>query len=169
MTSWLLAAVIATSGDWEHAPKPDQFPVTADFAGTPAEVRLVGRRTRLFRTMLRRGALNGPNYAGHYTVVAWGCGLGAFELAIVDAKTGNVSWPPFGCMALAGAFGLPLEDPRPNPAFWLDSSLLVVAGVEDKPGEEPKDRAVRFYVFEGGRFRLIYRIPEVWPEIESQE
>jgi hypothetical protein len=169
IASWLLAAATATNGDWEHAPQPREFPITSVYTAKPVEVQLEGRRSRLFRTVLRRGALKGPNFAGRYTVVTWGCGLDSFELAVVDAGTGEVYWPPFACMTLAGGFEVPHGGQTPNPAFRLDSSLLVVAGVEDGTSEDLKDRAVRFYAFEDGHFRLVYRIADVWPETPSKE
>jgi hypothetical protein len=43
-----------------------------------------------FRTVLREGAARGPNFAGHYTVVHWGCGSPCVSFAIVDASTGSV-------------------------------------------------------------------------------
>jgi hypothetical protein len=42
-----------------------------------------------FRTRIRKGAPDGPNYAGHYTVITWGCGVECQMHAIVDAKTGG--------------------------------------------------------------------------------
>ncbi len=36
----------------------------------------------------------GPNFAGHYFVIRWGCGSQCVLMAIVDAKTGIVYDPP---------------------------------------------------------------------------
>ena len=47
---------------------------------------------RRLRTMLRIGAASGPNFAGHYTPVTWGCGVACQEFAIVDAKSGRVRY-----------------------------------------------------------------------------
>lgn len=154
LASLLLTVVIATEG-WDHVPQPAEFQVRSRYryAGIPAQVRIDDRRARRYRTVLRRGAARGPNFAGRYTVVTWGCGLASYELAIIDAETGRVSWPPFGCMTLA-----------PGLEFQIDSRLLVVTGVEDGTTEELKDRATPFYVFDRGRFRLLYRVPSVLPE-----
>jgi hypothetical protein len=48
---------------------------------------------RTFRTMLRQGAKDGINFAGHYTVVFWGCGAGCLIVGIIDVKTGTVYFP----------------------------------------------------------------------------
>jgi hypothetical protein len=46
---------------------------------------------RMYRTKLREGAAHGPNFAGRYTAVMWGCGTGCQILAVVDARTGRPS------------------------------------------------------------------------------
>jgi len=44
---------------------------------------------RTFRTLITEGAKNGPNFAGNYTIVTWGCGSGCQSSAILDARTGK--------------------------------------------------------------------------------
>ena len=57
-----------------------------------AEVRLASAPYgRMYRTRLREGAGRGPNFAGHFTVVLWGCGTGCQMVAVVDARTGRLS------------------------------------------------------------------------------
>src|ERR1051325_7876212 len=36
----------------------------------------------------------GPNFAGHYFAIRWGCGTGCARMAIVDASNGKVLPPP---------------------------------------------------------------------------
>ena len=58
----------------------------------PAPVRLeTAPYGQMYRTKLREGAARGPNFAGHYTAVTWGCGTGCQILAVVDARTGQLS------------------------------------------------------------------------------
>lgn len=45
----------------------------------------------MYRTKLRQGTALGPNFAGHYTVVLWGCGTGCQVASVVDARTGRLS------------------------------------------------------------------------------
>ena len=52
------------------------------------------RRDHNYRTRLREGAAEGPNFAGRYTVVIWGCGTGCAQMGVVDSKTGRVYFPP---------------------------------------------------------------------------
>lgn len=46
---------------------------------------------QMYRTKLREGAATGPNFAGHYTIVLWGCGTGCQFVSVVDARTGRLS------------------------------------------------------------------------------
>lgn len=159
---------ISFGQDWDHAPKPEAYPVKEIYKGKVASPILDSKKAKMFRTVLRRGAKEGPNFAGHYTMVVWGCGLGSFELAIVDAKTGKIYFPPFGCISLAGGIDLPIYGGKDiNPGFNLDSKVFFVIGLEDKPDPNPKDRAAQFYVFDEGKFRMIYSIPTPWNEEEK--
>src|SRR5258708_1266359 len=71
-------------------PRSEDYPVPKCemHEGRPAPVLLDSKRARSYRTVLREGAKKGPNFAGHYTIVSWGAGLGVFSMAVVDAKTG---------------------------------------------------------------------------------
>lgn len=157
-----LTASSAFGGDWEHVPRSENYAVHEKFIGTPAPVALSSAKDKRFRTVLRQQAKEGPNFAGHYTMVVVGCGMDSFFVAVVDAKTGLVYWPPFGCITLAGGFGIPLSEGKvktQNPAFRIDSRLFLTVGIEDKEDAELKDRAVQFWVFDNGHFSLSYSIP----------
>jgi len=141
-------------------PDPRDYPAVVGFKGTPASPILDTKFKRLFRTRIREEAKKGPNFSGHYTVVAWGCGMDSYMLVVVDAITGKVYEPPFKCLTLAGGFGLPipgLED-RQNPGFRIDSKLLLTIGVEDKENVEAKDRVAVIYLFEDNKFKPIYQV-----------
>jgi len=60
------------------------------YKGKPATPRLITPTQHEFRTVIRRGVLKGPNFAGHYTVVEWGCGSNCIVYAVVDAIAGAV-------------------------------------------------------------------------------
>jgi len=157
----LIFSASVQAGDWEHAPNFSDFPAGMSFRGKPAPVRIESRAARKFRSVLREGAKNGPDFAGHYTVVVWGCGADSFSLAVVDARNGKVYFPPFGCITLAGGhdaltIGAKEVD---NPAYLKNSNLLIFAGAEDTPSLDPKDRAIQFWLFQDGHFRLVYSIP----------
>jgi|ERR1019366_1215816 hypothetical protein len=81
---------------WQvQAPKPpsypfDRYPAGKVYKGHPAPPKLVTAEHRGFRTVLRNGAKKGSNFAGHFTVVEWGCGSNCIAMAVVDAITGVV-------------------------------------------------------------------------------
>ncbi|HEV2762078.1 MAG TPA: hypothetical protein VGV38_03705, partial [Pyrinomonadaceae bacterium] len=77
-----------------RAPRFEDYPVKEVYRGRPARVRLDSRQARMFRTRLREGARRGPNFAGRYAFVLWGCGTGCAQSGVVDLKTGRVSFPP---------------------------------------------------------------------------
>ena len=67
------------------------FPAVDTFRGRPAAVRF-GSDTLAwrFRTAIRSGATSGPNFAGHLTLVTWGCGTECQVTVILDARTGEI-------------------------------------------------------------------------------
>ena len=132
-----------------ETPRFEDFPVTEQFTGKPATVKLASPESRKYRTVIREGAREGPNFAGHYTLVEWGCGAGCVQFAVVDAKTGAVFMPPFyvGPRALVeGETGEP-EEPL---QFRVDSRLLIVSGSRNEKGE-----GVYYYKWDKSRLTLI--------------
>jgi len=88
-----------TQGD---CPAQEDEPEAAPrFASFPAQRRVrtwVGpvlstREARLYRTTLGAEVANGPNFAGDYTLAAWGCGHDCTTAAIVAARNGRVFFP----------------------------------------------------------------------------
>lgn len=151
--SFMLAAVSSEVGGarLRQAPSFGLYPARDSFAGPPAPVDLKSARGAYrFRTVLRKGAAAGPNFAGTYTVVTWGCGTQCVNSAIIDARTGRIY-----------AMGFPSVG---APKYRLDSRLFVV----DDPGEclSPKvhfpEYSVR-YEWTGNRLRAIDSIRVVAP------
>lgn len=141
-------------------PKPEDFPVKNSdiYAGRPKPVILKEKRALLYRTVIRESAQRGPNFAGHYTVITWGAGMGNFSLAVVDAKTGELIFPPFESVSRAG-YDLQFdEDDARIPAFRKESTLLAFFGCPGKEYEGCEDwekDGFYLYNFERNRFRLL--------------
>ncbi len=150
------SAILLTSISYsqEKPPLPADYPVRKSeiFEGTPARPSLDSKRARLFRTVLRQGAKEGPNFAGRYSIVTWGASLGVFSMAVVDAKRGKVYFPPFKSVG-GTAYGLPFFDKGENPAWNLDSRLFAFIG---RPDANDKGMGLYVYLFDRGRFRLLY-------------
>ena len=85
-------------------PRFEDFPSGKFFTGAPALPNLIEPWAKQYRTRIREGVSKdygafrgseyvnskGPNFAGHYFVVNWGCGSGCLMMVIVDAITGHV-------------------------------------------------------------------------------
>jgi hypothetical protein len=132
-------------------PRFKEFPVNEAFHGKPAAVVFQRAEERRFRTVIRSGAESGPNFAGHDTIVEWGCGTECFQAAIVDAKTGQIYQPPL------------IDKERHDffEASWLhfrrDSNLMIVCVDCRKWADQ--ECAQRYFVWEGDRFSEIHREP----------
>lgn len=142
------------------APRFEDYPAREIYKGPVAPVRLDGRRARMYRTRLREDARAGPNFAGRYTVVVWGCGTGCAQMGVVDSKTGRVYFPPFEYM------DIPDVEDEATRGFKLDSRLLVVTRNHyDGVG----GYAAYYYLFDGNRFRLLRKAEERAPQTTEDE
>ena len=112
-----------------------------------------------FNNRLRKAAKNRPNFAGHYAIIGWSCGMICVNLAIVDTRTGKIYDTPF-----IGIGDGPCPDSyRATKAklieFRTDSRLLVVRGsAEDlRPGNTFEDApcSARYYVWTKNRLVLV--------------
>jgi hypothetical protein len=138
-------------------PRFEDYPVREVYKGRPARVRLDSLKARMFRTMLREGARTGPNFAGHYTFVLWGCGTGCAQTAVVDARTGRVYFVP---VEFSDIIDIEDETARKR-VFRLDSKLLVIT----KSHYDMEHTFTAFYyIFENNRFRLLRKAEEREPE-----
>src|ERR1051325_6544677 len=107
----------------------------------------------MFRTRLSEDSRSGPNFAGRYAVVVWGCGTGCAQMGVVDSKTGRVYFPPVEYMDIPD-----MEDAETRShVFWLGSPLLVITkALYDGQGTY----TAYYLLFDGGRFRLLRKTEE---------
>jgi len=143
-------------------PRFEDFSTTEKFESKPAPPKLVRPEDRMFRTRIRQGASKGPNFAGHYTIVEWGCGSGCLSIAVVDAKDGGIYPSPFRILW----WGRPLikyegkftayEDGFQPLSYRVDSSLFIVRGCP-----EDSNCASYFYELTRSQLKLIRTIVAV--------
>jgi hypothetical protein len=138
-------------------PRFEDYPATV-YRGGAAQVNVKSmREARRYRTVLREGAKKGVNFAGHYTVVQWGCGTGCMQAAIIDTKTGVVFFPEevngFGVWFWDENNETRLDD---APRFKPNSRLMVMSGFPASEGSkgEPKS-GLYYYEWTGRRLRLV--------------
>ena len=134
-------SAFGTTTTTEAPPRFSDFPVHEAYHGKPAPAQPASAFDNRFRTVIRKGAEHGPNFAGHYTVVIWGCGTSCAQFVIVDASSGRVYDPPFNNVAggdtkgILKAWGL---------HYQLDSALFVAQGCPDE-----RNCATRYYKWNG--------------------
>ena len=144
--SVLLLGALAMSA-WAQSPSVppprfEDYPVKEIFKGTPARPVLATTEELRFRTVIRQGVTKGwgvvdaatgkemprpgPNFAGHYVLITWGCGSPCLMAAIVDAVTGRVYPMPYDHDRPGHSyFQVPWEFPATPLDYRLDSRLLI--------------------------------------------
>jgi hypothetical protein len=113
--------------------------------------------SRMFRTAIRKGAKNGPNFADHYTVVRWGCGSDCLQFAFIDARTGKVHHPPNFRTYQSwniddSALWISTGKQSDGIDFSLTSRLLVVVGGIN---DDPRLRGISYFLWEKDHLRRI--------------
>ena len=119
-----------------------KHPAGRVYKGRTAPVNLGShKKARTFRTRLRAAARRKPNYAGHMIVTSWGCGTACQVIALIDARTGKVSFAP--------------EASSAGVAHRLTSRLLIVnpsEAIADVYGSKPPSwLKTKYYLWKGGR------------------
>jgi hypothetical protein len=141
------------------APKFTDFPTTSVKVASTAGLDLNSNPiARTYQTVLRQEMAEGPNFAGHYKVALWGCGMACAMFAVVDLNTGKVITPKEVTRVLGTH--LAADDFLPDTAsngwgfrFKKDSALMVVVGTPD----ENKSRSGAYYfVLRDETLRLIH-------------
>jgi hypothetical protein len=139
---FLILSAIFAIGQSQNAPFYPfaKYPAERLYKGKPVAPKLITPAQRQFRTVLRKGEGKGPNFAGHYTVVEWGCGSNCVSFAVVDAVNGRVydtDTPP-------------VNDAYPCGLLYkLESRLFVV----EKSSSGNGDCTAHLYTWDGSRFK----------------
>ena len=132
----------------------EQYPVKNIYKGKTATPILKDKDAKLYRTAIREGSIDGPNFAGEFTIVTYGCGACCKGFFIVSARTGKVYKRPFfvTCHYIEGVPGDGLADLD----YRLDSKLLIVTGARDG-----KDGGEYYYLWEKDHLKLVKSVEEV--------
>jgi hypothetical protein len=150
----IAAGLLLWSAQFPSAHKPypfEKYPVTKTYEGKPVPPLLDTPRSIEYRTRIRNGAKEGPNFAGHYTVISWGCGTSCGVYVIVDAQTGQVYWPP----EISRGVELNVAEPE----YRLNSTLMVVASCPPPEIYGYKDCKRMYYSWIGSKFSLLKSEP----------
>lgn len=161
-TLLLLAPASATGRRWyqghcyyelkdvANAPRFEDFPTHRPTVMHPARPILATADARLYRTVIRDAAAEGPNFAGDFTIVRWGCGSACVDWTILSARTGRMFFAE-DLRMLVNLRGL---DERLT--YWPDSRLLVLVGM---PREDAAREGILFLEWTGRALRRLRYVP----------
>ncbi len=131
-------------------PRFVDYPVKDSFKGKPAVIDFKNNRQAWrFRTVIREGVNKRANFAGHYTLVYWGCGTSCQRYAIVNLKNGKV-YLPAGLLGLA-SYGF---------IYRINSRLLIIDPIDstimnDFDNKIPDWLSTRYYLWDGDKLTKI--------------
>jgi len=137
-------------------PRFGDYPVEV-WSGSPAPVAISTPDERLYRTQIRSATKHPPNFAGHYSVVIWGCGSGCLRSAVVDLQNGKVFSPPVtedsqeedgGRWWVSGEFTF-----EPPPIITRANSRLLI--LRRRAVEQYYPPEVFYFVWEDEKFKLV--------------
>ena len=182
---WLLIialAILVSAQDQTNARQPrfEDYSVTEIFTAKPVPPLIQTPLEGMYRTRIREGVMKGwgverdgkeqpgPNFAGHYVIITWGCGSPCLMAAIVDLRTGRVFPPPFHHGPGHSYFQVPWAFPMDPLAYRVDSRLLIAnicesdktVRVEGRVSYEPQRCGTHYFLMSDNGPRLIYKFLE---------
>jgi hypothetical protein len=107
----------------------------------------------MFRTVLRRQAASGPNFAGHFTLARWGCGAGCVTVAVIDAVSGVVAFAPFYFQDGWKENGRICHHASD---FEITSELFIAEGELSAQGDTKGKVGRHFFRWRDGKFSPVY-------------
>jgi tetratricopeptide (TPR) repeat protein len=132
----------------------EDYPAMQRFKGKAAPPILSNRRARQYRTMIQLDAKAGPNFAGAYTIAAWGCGSTCMAFAIIDARTGRIYFH----QQVLQVMQVPYQAENVLQ-FRPESRLLIISGEilpldPDQPGR-PESIGKFYYEWKNDKLKLL--------------
>jgi hypothetical protein len=145
-------------GTQEGAPRFADYPAPRR-AGHYVAPQLTSRQVVAHRSTLGAEAANGPNFAGNYTIAAWGCGYSCSAAAVINLTNGRVAFPD-ELGRISTRYVRDWVSDRPlryrGMRFNPNSRLLIVIGTAI--GDETDESAV-YYEWTGAGLRQLAVIP----------
>lgn len=135
------------------------YPVAKIYKGKPAPLKLAREEKRVYGEKLQYTIENygEVDFAGHYIVANWSCGMWCTWSAVIDAKTGKVYWWD-GILSVCFPHldkDFVCNEKFSNVEYGIDSKLIVFFGRRTDAG----GRGFHYYEFENGRFIHLKSIP----------
>ncbi len=140
---------LAVAAEGPTKPRFSDYPMALTFSGNVAPVDLFSDPdARRFHTRLTEGVKGGPNFADHFILVTWECGTDCNIIAVIDAKTGAVT---FG-----GGFDAGISFRRDSRLVILNPEEVVAQGWQfPNDCEQPGIPETTYLEWTGNAFRTI--------------
>ncbi len=179
---WILL-IAATVNVWAQAPPSfEDYPVTEVFQGKPAAPIFATPEERMYRTRIRQGVERGwgvirdgkeqpgANFAGHYIVIEWGCGVPCVMMVMVDARTGRVHHMPMASGTKGSQkISIPFFGLRTAEVNFLPTSRLLTLDACPEQSEKLDAACYRHYfLWEREKWRLLSRERIASPLFDAQ-
>jgi len=155
------------AGGESTVPRFEDYPAGDVYKDAPAALKLDKPLTQMYAAEIRDGVTdvyNRTNFAGHLIVARWGCGAPCLRMAIIDARTGEIYYPP---ITFEGAglqsFDLPLltlsdsVPQNPDIRFQPDSNLMIVKVTPSQTGKHPS--YTFYFLWKQDRWVLLRKVP----------
>ena len=156
------AAANAVAGDFPPAPATPpfserfgQYPVGV-FQGPAVYPDFAGAQKPYanFRTRLNDAVKAGVNFAGHYALVQFGCGMGCTQGYMIDLTDGQVGLLPLGALANTGIQYASRPDSTMLQTVWRSDLLVDANG--NRLNHDPTPTCVyENLVLQGGKFTVL--------------
>ena len=156
-------------------PRFEDYPVGEVFAGRLAVPKLITPLEHSYADQIMGGVdsgygvlrggreQSGANFAGDMVVIQWGCGSPCIRMAMVDARSGEVHYPPISFSGIgARSFDLPLltvgdsVPQNPEVQFRPNSRLMIVRATPGGPG--PNRSYTYYFLWRGNRWTLVRKV-----------
>jgi hypothetical protein len=185
----LLLCGVTAHGQSSSRPRFEDYPATESFSGTPAVPKLkpgaersVGDVHQNMGEVIRDGVQKGwgvfrdgkeqpgPNFAGNMIVIQWPCGAPCMRMAIVNAKTGDVYYPPITATAKVEEFSLPLltlgnhVSRNPDVQFRPNSNLMIIRATPVQSQSHPS--FTYYFLWNRDGWTLLRRDPLILAQID---
>jgi hypothetical protein len=176
----LFAAAWST---WAQAiPRFEDYPVTEVFKGSPAVPILATPEDRMYRTRIREGVSKGwgvirdgkeqpgPNFAGHYFAIEWGCGVPCVMMVVVDALTGKIYHLPLAVGTKGSQkIGVPFFGLRSAEVNFRPTSRLLTMDTCPEQSEKPDAACYsHYFLWENNAWKLLRRVRIESPLFDAQ-
>lgn len=143
-----------------------QYAVKVEKAKAKAIDFSSNKAAKSYRTRLTEALKSGVNFAGHYIVAAWGCGANCLQVAIIDARSGQVYFPDE-----LGGVGTGMGELFEKDAivYKPDSRLFIINGY--KGGDQNLDNppyGIYYLQWTGAGFKKIKFVPKKASTPENQ-